>query len=168
MTDASERWTDDRTTFQRVYDVLVGTREYLPAEAFADRASCSETAARQALQQLSEMGIAERRDERPARFRPNESYFTWRRVERLASEHSPEELRQRVAELIDEDETYQEKYGVQDPSAVTSEDLPVDDQDAIQQRWSDLGEWRAIRRDIRVVRRAVRRAETNADERGVA
>ncbi len=168
MTDASERWADDRTTFQRVYDVLVGTREYLPAGKFADRAACSETAARQALQQLSEMGIAEHRDGRPARFRRNESYLTWRRIERLAREHSPEELRQRVAELIDEDEAYQEKYGVPDPDAVTSDDLPVDDHDAIHQRWEDLGEWRTIRRDLQVLRRAVQRAETNADDRSVA
>ena len=55
---AADRWQDERTTFQRVYDVLVGSHSFLTAQGFADRAECSETAARNALEQLAEMGVA--------------------------------------------------------------------------------------------------------------
>jgi DNA-binding GntR family transcriptional regulator len=65
---AASRWQDDRTTFQRVYDILVGTRSFLTAPEFANRAACSETAARDALKQLAEMGIADRQDGRRARY----------------------------------------------------------------------------------------------------
>lgn len=160
---AADRWQEDRTTFQRVYDVLVGTHDPLTAAEFADRAACSENGARRALEQLSEMGIARRRDGRPASYWRNDSYFTWKRVESLASEHEPDALRRRVEELIDEDETFQERYGVPDPDAVTINDAP-DDHDAFHEHWEDLGEWRTVRRDVRVLRQAVQRAEMRVDD----
>ena len=161
---AADRWQDERTTFQRVYDVLVGSQSLLTAHEFADRAACSETAARNALEQLAEMGVAERRDGRPARYRRNDSYFRWKRVESLAREHSRDELQDRVDDLITEDEAFQDKYGVPDPDAVSTADLPVDDHDALQERWEDLSEWRTVRRDIKLLRRAVERAQGRVDD----
>ena len=163
-TSAADRWQDDRTTFQRVYDVLVGSQSFLTAQGFADRAECSETAARNALEQLSEMGVAERRDGRPVRYRRNDSYFRWKRVESLAREHSPDELQDRLDDLIAEDEAFQDKYRVPDPDAVSTADLPVDDHDALQERWEDLSEWRTVRRDIKLLRRAVERAHGRVDD----
>lgn len=166
MTDSSaaDRWTGGRTTFQRVYDVLLGTQTFQTAENVADRADCSETAARDALEQLAEMGVAERRDGRPAGYRRNESYLTWKRVETLAREHAVEELRERVDELIREDEAFQEEYGVPDPDAVSTADVAVDDHESLHERWDDLTEWRTVRRDVRVLRRAVERAEARRED----
>lgn len=161
---AADRWQDDRTTFQRVYDVLVGTQTFLSAADYAERAACSETAARTALEQLAEMGIADRQSGRPATYRRNASYLRWKRIESLAREHSPETLRQRLEDLIVEDEAFQEQYGVPVPAAVSTADLSIDDHDAHQDRWADLQDWRTVRRDIRVLRRAVDRAETELDE----
>jgi predicted transcriptional regulator len=163
-TSTADRWQDGRTTFQRVYDVLVGTQSFLTAQEFADRAECSETAARNALEQLAEMGVAERRDGRPARYRRNDSYFRWKRVESLAREHSPDELQERLDDLIATDEAFQEEYGVPDPAAVSTVDLPVDEHDALHERWEDLSEWRTVRRDIRLLRRAVERTRSSADD----
>jgi predicted transcriptional regulator len=163
-TSAADRWTEDRTTFQRVYDVLVGSQTFSTAREFAERAACSETAARNALDQLAEMGIADRREGRPATYRRNDSYFRWKRVESLAREHSPAELKERVDDLVAEDETFQHKYGVPDPDAVSTDNLTVEDHDAVHERWEDVSEWRTVRRDIRVLRRAVERAETRADD----
>lgn len=161
---AATRWQSDRTTFQRVYDVIVGARTFEAAGEYAERAECSDTGARNALEQLVEMGIAERRDGRPARYRRNDSYFRWRRVESLAREHSPEALRERVEALVAEDEAFQETYGVPDPDAVSTEGVPVDDHEAMEERWADLSEWRTVRRDIAVLRRAVDRAEARLDD----
>jgi predicted transcriptional regulator len=163
-TRAADRWQDDRTTFQRVYDVLVGTQSFHTAQEFADRAECSETAARSALEQLSEMGVTARRDGRPARYRRNDSYFRWKRTESLAREHSPEELQGRLDELIAEDEAFQDEYGVPEPGAVSTAALPVDDHDAVHDRWEDLSEWRTVRRDIRLLRRAIERAHGRVDD----
>jgi predicted ArsR family transcriptional regulator len=159
-----DRWEEDRTTFQRIYDVVLGTQEYQSATAFADHASCSETAARRALEQLAEMGIADRREGRPATYRRNEAYLTWKRVESLAREHTPETLRSRLDELVADDQDFQQRLGVPDPDAVTVADLPVDDHETAEQRWEALSEWRTVRRDIRVLRRAVQRAEARVDD----
>jgi len=164
-TSAADRWQDGRTTFQRVYDVLVGSQTFLTAGEFADRAACSETAARDALEQLAEMGVAERRDGRPARYRRNDSYVRWKRVESLARERDSDELQDRLDNLVAEDEAFQDEYGVPDPDAVsTAADLPVDDHDAVHDRWEDLSEWRTVRRDIRLLRRAVERAHGRVDD----
>lgn len=156
---ARDRWRDERTTFQRVYDVLVGAREFLAVEEFAERAACSENGAREALEQLAEMGVARRRDGRPARYRRNDSYLTWKRVESLARDRSPEELRERVAELDAEDRAFRDEYGVSDPDAVSTADVPVGEHEAVEDRWDDLHRWRTVRRDVRILRRAVERAE---------
>ena len=161
---ATARWQDDRTTFQRVYDVLAGSQSFLTAEEFADRAACSETAARDALEQLVEMGIADRRDGRPAGYRRNDSYFRWKRIESLARKHSPDELQDRLDTLIAEDEAFQDEYGVPAPDSVSTADLPVDDHDAVHDRWEALSEWRTVRRDIKLLRRAVERAHGRVDD----
>ncbi len=161
---AAERWRDDRTTFQRVYDVLVGTRSFLSASEIAERARCSETAARNTLEQLTEMGIARRRENRPATYRRNDSYFEWRRIESLANEHTPDELREYVTDLVAEDEAFQERYGVPVPDAVSTSHLAVDDHEEVQKHWTDVSEWRTVRRDIRILRRAVERAEARIED----
>jgi predicted ArsR family transcriptional regulator len=162
--DAGDRWHEERTTFQRVYDLLIGTDEFLSASEFAERAECSPGGARSALDQLVEMGIAERHDGRPAGYRRNEAYFRWKRVESLAREHSPSELRQRLDDLAAAEESYRERYGVPTPEAVTTADLEVDDHDAAHERLDDLREWRTVRRDIEILRRAVERAETSVGD----
>jgi len=158
------QWQADRTTYQRVYDVLMATREFLTAAEFAERADCSANGARRALEQLAEMGIAARQDARPARYRRNDSYVTWRRIESLARDHAVEELRGRIDELIEDDDAFQATYGVPEPDAVGMDDLPVADHAALHERWDDLQEWRTVRRDIRVLRRAVQRAESTVDD----
>lgn len=158
--DAAAQWTAERTTFQRVYDVLAGVREYESAAALAERAACSESGARRALEQLVEMGVAQRRDGRPRTYRRNDAYFEWKRVESLASEHDSETLQSRLSDLLTRDSDLQERFGVPDPDAVTSDDLDADD---IETAWETLSEWRTVRRDIKLLKKAVQRAEAGGD-----
>jgi Fic family protein len=73
MSDANDPWSENRTTFQRVHDTLAGTKEFRNVVTVADCADCSETAARDALEQLTEMGIARQREGRPVGYRRNHS-----------------------------------------------------------------------------------------------
>jgi hypothetical protein len=159
----ADRWHEERTTFQRVYDVVLGTQTFRTAQEFAEHAECSETGAREALEQLVEMGITRRRDGRPASYRRNDAYLTWKRVESLAREHDPATLRERVDGLLEEDAAFQERFGVPDPEALTGDDLAGDNHETLHDRWEALTEWRTVRRDIRVLRRAVQRAETGLE-----
>jgi predicted transcriptional regulator len=163
-TGFEDGWTDERTTFQRVYDVILGTQSWLPAQEIAEQCACSETGARDALEQLVEMGIARRQEGRPATYRRNDAYLTWKRVERLAHEYRPAELRERIDALIEEDDALRERFGVPDPDVVTSGDLLTEDHDAIHEHWEAVGEWRTVRRDLRVLRRALDRAEASSGD----
>jgi predicted ArsR family transcriptional regulator len=154
-----ERWDAERTTFQRVYDVLVGIREPASVAQFAQWADCSETGARSALKQLTEMGVAQRRKGRPTEYRRNDSYFRWRRIEDLARDHTPE-LRRSIDDLPDRDDRLQEEYGVPGPDIVTGSELVPEDHERLQEIRDDLTERRTIRRDIGVLRRAEQRATT--------
>ncbi|MFC4248006.1 hypothetical protein ACFOZ7_13820 [Natribaculum luteum] len=163
--DPAAQWSADRTTFQRIYDVLVGTTNTASAQQFAEWADCSENGARQALEQLVEMGIAERATARPALYRRNPSYFRWKRVETLAREHNTSDLRARLEELLEADQGFQEKYGVPDPDAVVVADDPDESHEELHDRWEDLTEWRTTRRDITLLKRAVQRAESSNNDR---
>lgn len=101
--EARRRWKRDRTTFQRVYDVMTGVTEHASASEVAERADCSPDGARNALTQLAELGIVDRRGGRPAEYRRNKSYFEWKRVETLADDHTAAALRERLDDLLAKD-----------------------------------------------------------------
>lgn len=162
--ESKRRWREDRTTFQRVYDVLTGTTDYSSADEIADAADCSADGARDALAQLVEMGIAERRDGRPATYRRNDSYFRWKRIEELATNNSVADLRKRVEELLAEDESLQERFDVPDPDAVPPSALETSDHDEVHERWDALTRWRTVRRDLEIVQRAAHRAERRGSD----
>lgn len=157
--DSRGQWREDRTTFQRVYDVVTGTTDYATASDIADAADCSDDGARNALAQLVEMGIAERRDGRPATYRRNDSYFRWKRIEDLAADNSVAELRERIDDLTAEDENLRERFDAPDPDAVPPSRVEASDHDEIHERWDALARWRTVRRDLELLQRAAHRAE---------
>ena len=68
-TDARTQWQADRTTFQRVYDVMSGLSVYTPVSEIAEHAACSTDGARDALSQLIELGVVNSRGSRPVEYR---------------------------------------------------------------------------------------------------
>ena len=152
------QWKDERTTFQRVYDVITGVTEYTGASTIADRADCSTDGARDALIQLAEMGIVDRRGSRPVEYRRNESYFQWKRVERLADEHTHAKLRERLDQLLEEDADFQRSFGVPSPDSVEVARIEDGDHAAVHDRLESLSRWRTVRYDIELLQRAVSRA----------
>lgn len=166
--ESRRQWQEDRTTFQRVYDVVTGLAEYATAGDVAERAACSDDGARNALAQLVEMGIVEKRDGRPAEYRRNESYFRWRRVEELARNNSVADLRGRIETLLEEDEMLQERFDALEPDSISPAVFETADHETIHDRWEALSRWRTVRNDVTVLQQAVHRAErregTDADD----
>lgn len=161
--EARNQWRSERTTFQRVYDVISGTTEYVTATEIGNRADCSTAGARDALSQLVEMGIVETRGKRPSEYRRNRSYFRWKRIERLAREHTPAELREEVDALLNEDESLQERFGVPDPDAVSPAEFETTEHAAVHDQWEALTCWRSVREDIAVLQQAIHRAESDTE-----
>jgi hypothetical protein len=117
------------------------------------------------------MGIATKRGSRPAKFRRNDSYFRWKRIETLAEEHTPPELRERLTELIDEDTQFQEQFEVPDPNAVSSTRLADSDHDQVHEQLESLSRWRTVRYDIELLQDAITRAERHQhgdDQAGIS
>ncbi len=165
-TEAQRRWKSERTTFQRVYDVMTGVTDYARASDVARRADCSPDGARNALTQLVEMGVVERRGSRPTEYRRNESYFEWKRVETLADEHTQAELRERLDDLLEEDTELQQSFGVPDPDAAAVARIEGGEHAAVHDRLESLSRWRTIRRDIELLQRAVSRAGARQHDGG--
>lgn len=163
--DTRTRWREERTTFQRVYDVITGTTDFATAKAIGERADCSADGARAALSQLVEMGIVERRGNRPVEYRRNESYLRWKRIETLAREHSAAELREEAEALLEEDRSFQERFDAPDPDAISPAVFESVDHGEIHKQWDALTRWRSVREDLEVLQQAVHRAERDTEGR---
>lgn len=163
--DARARWRAERTTFQRVYDVITGTTDYEAATAISERADCSPDGARAALTQLVEMGIVESRGSRPTEYRRNDSYLRWKRIESLARGHTAGELREQVEELLEEDQSFQEEFEAPDPDTISPAMFESTDHDVVHERWDALTRWRSVREDLEVLQQAIHRAEGDSENR---
>ncbi|MFC7138741.1 sugar-specific transcriptional regulator TrmB [Halosimplex aquaticum] len=131
---------------QRVYGTLLQTREPTAASAIADRVDCDPKTARKYLEWFADLGIATRHEGRPTTYERNDAYFEWRRIDRLAADHSIDELRSRVSELAARIAKYEEVYDAASPADVdavaaaeSSDDRTIDDV------YSDLADWETAR-----------------------
>lgn len=148
-TDPGQRWQSGTDTFDRVYDVLLGTTQPTSSADIAERADCSPNAAKKHLDRLVEMGIARVDDgATPIRYQRDEAYLEWQEASRIARELTTEEIVDRVAELEAEREAHEERFDAEDPATVSA--LDGDDHRAVHERMSALGEWQAVLRDVRI------------------
>ena len=140
---------------QRVYGVVLQTREPTGASAIAERADCDPKTARKYLRWFAELGIVTEHDGRPRTYERNDAYFEWRRVDRLAAEHSVEELGQRVSELTERIRGFEEAYGAPVPGAVDALEIAEGrSEQYIDDVYADLGDWATARRERRLYERA--------------
>ena len=159
--DLGER-LDNAPADERVYRTALELYTPTRVVEVAERAACSKNSARRHLRRLADIGVLTRVTENPETFERNESYFEWRRLNRL-SELDDDEYRDRLGELLSEDETYRETYGVETPDEI--DPLECGEYGDAENVWLDLNNWAAIRRAIRDLRRS--RQDSPVDE-GVA
>jgi len=138
-------------TDERVYQTALELYEPTQVSEVAERADCSKNAARRHLKRLAEIGLLSRVMENPESFERNESYFEWRRFNRL-SELSDSEYKNRVGELLSENESYQERYDAEKPGEI--DPLEYTEYGDSEQVWLDMTNWEAIQTEIQELRRA--------------
>lgn len=150
-----DRLFEGEDTKQRVYGAVLHAREPMTVSEIAEQADCSEESARTHLSFYADLGIVIRREGRPVRYRRNDDYFEWRRVNELAQENTVDELQVRVSELTGRIEGYREEYNADSPA-----DVDVLDFDAAQidDVYVDLGEWASAIEERRRHDRARRKA----------
>jgi DNA-binding transcriptional regulator GbsR (MarR family) len=154
-----DRPFENEDTKQRVYGTVLHARDPLTAAEIADRADCSEDAARSHLSFYADLGIVIQHEGRPARYERNDDYFEWRRVNELAREHTVDELQARVSELTDRIETYRDEYDADSPADVGVLAFDAEDIDDV---YADLSEWATVVEERRLHERARRTATDSA------
>jgi DNA-binding transcriptional ArsR family regulator len=143
-----QRWSENTDTFGRVYNTLLGITEPTPYAQIAEIADCSPNAAKKHLERLAEMGIGRAdRQSRPARYERNDGYLEWQDASRLADELTIDEITDRVHQLEDRREEFEQRFETSDPSRVSV--FEHNDHDAIHERMSAISDWQALDRDIR-------------------
>lgn len=151
---------------QRIYGTVLQTREPTTASTIAERAECDPKTSRKYLRWFADLGIVTRHDGRPTTYERNDSYFEWRRIDRLAAEHSLEELQKRVRELTTRISDYEERYDAATPAdvdAVTAAD--ASDERTIDEIYSDLGDWTTAREERERYERARQQRASSDSER---
>lgn len=147
--ESRQRWQEGTDTFGRVYDVALGVTTPTAYTDIAGIADCSPNTAKKHLDRLAEMGIVRAdRESRPMRYERNDGYLEWQDANRIARELSVEEIIERVRDLEEQRETYEERFGTTDPMTVSVFDQ--DDHDAIHDRMTAVSEWQGIVRDVRL------------------
>ncbi|WP_050051877.1 hypothetical protein [Halostagnicola sp. A56] len=96
--------------------------------------------------------------ESPDLFSRNESYFEWRRIQRLRGQPI-EELERKLEQLVAKEREYGDRYEADAPEEVDAlEHADYADLDSV---WMDLQEWRTVRGRIRELERARRSQNGN-------
>ncbi|WP_101295918.1 DUF7342 family protein [Halegenticoccus soli] len=127
---------------QRIYGTILQIRKSATASAIAERAECDPKTARKYLGWFADLGIVTRHDGHPATYERNDAYFKWRRVNRLATEHTVEELTERVRELTTRIDDYEDVYDAATPAAVDAVAVAeASNERTIDDVYSDLGDW---------------------------
>ena len=157
-----ERTRDD------FFDAVLGLDEPATASEVAELAGRGVDAAREYLEWFQQLGIVTRVTESPATYRRNQDYLNWRRVQRLQTEYSDDELLTFLEEETERAEVIGERFDVESPEAVSIATHASETDRAIEDVWEDITSWRTARRRIALLERALTTESGGvADERTV-
>lgn len=145
---------DGEDVEQRLYGEILRTRTPTAATAIADAVGCDPKTARKYLEWFAELGVVVRHDGRPTTYERNDDYFEWRTVQRLANEHTADELQRTVARLTAKIDRYEDEYGVESPDDV---DVLAVDGEATEAVYDDVSDWVTAIRDRQRYERAHQR-----------
>jgi predicted ArsR family transcriptional regulator len=160
-----EEWNEtlqSASTYDRIYRVALQLYEPTRVTEIKERADCSKNAARTHLKRLSDIGVLTQDTENPDTFSRNQSYFRWRRENRL-EQLSEQERHNRIDALSEQDQEFQEKYNAESPTDVDA--LDHAENTDVEAVWMELSEWETVRRRIRELDRVRQR---RASQEGIA
>ena len=155
LSEEQAEWTESTDTRRRIQSVITGLHEPTPVTVIADRAACSENAARKHLKDFAALGVVHQVDDPSGtRYVRNEAYIRWQRANKLATTNTAEELLATLAKLEDRDEQFQERFDEPSPETVElSEELTHAE---LEERIEVLSEWATVRTVIDRHKEAVR------------
>jgi hypothetical protein len=144
-----ERTRDD------VFDAVLQLNEPATVTDVAERADHGPDATREYLEWFERMGIVKNVGTSPATYRLNREYLTWRRVDHIRDEYSPNEIIDRLADETDRENEFTARFGVESPDQVCITDYAANTEMSIADVWMHLCDWRTTRRRITLLERAL-------------
>ena len=129
---------------ERILDIVFQLREPTSVAEVADRVDCDTETARDYLEWFTEAGMVREYPGRPARYESNRSYLRWRRIERIRTQYTDEEIVGELETALSELEGYREQFGERDPDEVSL--LENTDADEVTETWEVLSEWKTVQK----------------------
>lgn len=147
--DSPDEILKDHPIRERMFDVILQLRTPTKVSEIAERAACDTETARDYLDWFASMGMIQEYEGRPVRYRRNDAYLQWRRIEQVRATYSDEELVQELTDVLDALEEYRDRFGADSPDDVSlvevSREIPT------EEAWETLSEWKTLRRRAAVL-----------------
>ncbi len=127
---------------ERLLDVITGLRTPTKISNIANLADCGTETARDYLAWSDQMGMVHRQDGRPVRYERNDAYFQWRRIDCIQDKYSNREIVDRLADTLDEIETYSAQFDADDPNDISL--IDASQHMSTEDAWEALSEWKTL------------------------
>lgn len=143
-------WDDPETVLtggpirERLLDVVLQLREPTKVSTIADGADCDTETAREYLTWFTSMGIVREHAGRPVRYERNNSYLSWRRVERIRQEYTEREIVEELEDALAELEEYRDRYDASSPDELSLVELSLER--PVEELWEELSAWKTVER----------------------
>lgn len=152
IAEARDDWTASTTALERVQQVVEQTTTPKTAGEIADEALVSEPTARKHLESLAEVGRATSTEEGGATtYIRNEDALLYRRIRELATEHSREELVERIQQMKRRLDELEAEYDAASPTELATSL----DGDAPDDAWEAVSEWQTTERNLHIAQAAI-------------
>ena len=142
---------------ERLLDVVLQLREPTKVSTIADRADCDTETAREYLEWFTSMGIVREHAGRPVRYERNDSYLSWRRVERVRQEYTEREIVDELEDALAELGEFRDRYDAASPDELSLVELSQER--LTEELWEELSAWKTVERRAKLLD-AARRDES--------
>jgi hypothetical protein len=137
------------------FDAVLALDSPATASEVADLAGHGVDAAREYLEWFERMGIVTRVTESPATYERNQTYLDWRRVQKLRSDYSTDDLLEFLDGERERDEAFAEEFGADSPGEVSITAAASASERSVEAVWEDVTAWQTTRRWIALLERAL-------------
>lgn len=156
-THVREEWEAETTPFERVYEILEGTREGESAAEIAERALVSEPTARRHLKSLVNTGFgATEQKGRTTLYKRDEDRILMTRIRELREQADRAELLDGIRRMKARIREFEDTYDAISPEELARQ-LSGDDTEG----WEDLTAWKTTRRNLAVAQAALAYSEAS-------
>ena len=129
---------------ERMVDVIVQIRDPTTVSTIADRVGCDVETARNYLEWFNDLGLVRKHSGRPVRYARNESFLRWRRIERIRTTYSDNEIVDELQSVMDTIQEYQNRFSAEAPAHVSLRKVSTDS--TVEDVWEALSEWHTLER----------------------